>query len=384
MGWQTFVLVLGLISAVVPGVWALELSRSEKLSDDPVQLVERLGDGSFAARRAATARLIQLGVDAVAALERGAGSEDREIRFRSRHVLQLVRQRDFQHRLQAFATGMDAPAKCDLPSWARFSEDVGSGPEARALFVEMQRAEPELLAAFEQAPDAIGDILSQRVDELQKRRESGGRRGQPSLGTIASLLFILDSQDVKLPMMMTQSVGAYFRYPSFATAIQRGSQREILRRMLGRWIEKSEGWDAHHAMCLAMQYEMPVGIVPARRILKGEIEQPNSTHFLGYALFTVAKFGDEADYALVESLLENETPYGGTVPIAGKKKLRTQIRDIALATLVQLAGLDHKEFGFTRYRIHPHYVFNASSLAFENDAEREAAIKKWFEYRRQE
>ncbi|MFW6172026.1 MAG: hypothetical protein ACODAD_16180, partial [Planctomycetota bacterium] len=86
---------------------------------------------------------------------------------------------------------------------------------------------------------------------------------------------------------------------------------------------------------------------------------------------------------VVESFLDDETPYGGTIAVAGKKKVRTQMRDIALATLVELAKLDHKAFGFSRYRIHPHYVFNTSSLAFESPEKREAAIEKWYAFRQQ-
>lgn len=380
MNLQTIVLVMELTLAAGPNVERGKVVEEDALRADPVELVQQLGAGSFAVRRHATAELIDLGLGAMEALKRGVESDDRETRFRSRYVLDIVREQDFQHRLQAFAAGVDAPETYKLPSWSRFSEQVGTGPRSRALFVEMQRAEPQLLATLEEKPSQVGEVLNQRVTELQSSRVLGGRNKYPSLGTTTSILFVLNSHDVNLPMMMTQSIGSYFRYPSFATAIQEGPRSEILRKMLGTWIENAEGWDAHHAMSLAMQYNMPVGVRPARRILEGEMKQPN-THFLGYALFTVARFGDESDYDLVESFLDDETPYGGTIAVAGKKRVRTQMRDIALATLVQVAELDHKAFGFSRYRIHPHYVFNTSSLAFESEEKREAAIEKWFEFR---
>lgn len=381
MNLQTIVLLVALAPAAVPEMDQANSVRNGELRLDPTQLVRQLGARSFSVRRHATAELLDLGLAAMDALERGAESEDREIRFRCRHVLEIVREEDFQQRLRAFAAGVEEPEHYDLPSWSRFAKQVGSGPESRALFVQMQRAEPELLATLDNAPSQVGELLSQRVAELQSTRVLGGKRKYPSLGTVTSVLFVLNSVDVKLPRMTTQSIGSYFRYPSFATAIQDGPRRQLLRKMLGTWIETSEGWDAHHAMYLAMQYNMPVGVRPARRILQGEMQQPNN-HFLGYALFAVARFGDKSDYSLVESFLDDEAPYGGTVAVAGKKKIRTQMRDIALATLIQLAGLDHKDFGFTRYRIHPDYVFNPSSLAFESDQKREAAIQKWYQYRR--
>ena len=119
MGSQTIVLVLGLVWAAAPGMAAKDLGGHGRSGEDPTALVQQLGDRRFALRRAATARLIELGVQSVEALEDGVESEDREIRFRSRHVLAIVRQADFQHRLQAFAAGTGPPENCDLPGWSR-------------------------------------------------------------------------------------------------------------------------------------------------------------------------------------------------------------------------------------------------------------------------
>ncbi|MGM0491002.1 MAG: hypothetical protein ACQESR_30115, partial [Planctomycetota bacterium] len=206
MNLQTIVLVVQLALAAGPGVERGKAVQEEALRADPDQLVLRLGARSFAVRRHATAQLIDLGLEAMEALDRGVESDDREIRFRSRYVLEIVREQNFQRRLRAFAAGVDAPETYNLPSWSRFAEAVGTGPGSRALFVEMQRAEPELLATLEENPSQVGDILNQRVTELQSSRVLEGKRKYPSLGTTTSILFVLNSQDVNLPMMMTQSI----------------------------------------------------------------------------------------------------------------------------------------------------------------------------------
>jgi hypothetical protein len=248
----------------------------------------------------------------------------------------------------------------------------------------MQQAEAELLAASEQKPDEIEDILRTRIGQLQLQISQNRQENLPSLGTITSVLFILNGHELELSLVLTQSVGSYFRYPSFATAIRSGSQRDLLRKMLSTWIESAQGWDAYHGMFLSMQYNLPVGLVPAKRILQGELEHQNETHFLCYALLTCARFGDESLYTIVEPLLDNKSPYGGTIAVAGNAKYRTQIRDIALATLVQMAKLNHRDFGFNRYRTNGSLVFNTTSLAFENDELRDEAIAKWMAYRRGE
>jgi hypothetical protein len=348
----------------------------------PEALVQCLGDRSFAVRRAATARLVELGVASLEALRQGVQSPDREVSFRSTHVLKIVRESDFQRRLRAFAAAIEPAEDYHLPGWARFAKEVGASPEARSLFVEMQQAEPALLAAVEDDPNKVPDLLVQRVMELQEMMQVAQQPKGLSLGTIATVLFILNGQDVELPLVLTQSVGSYFRYPSFAGAIQAGSQRDILRKMLSQWIEGARGWDAYHGLFLAMQYDLPAGLVPARRILEGDVEAQSQSYFLCYALLTLAKFGNASHMALVEPTLENKMLYGGTVAVGGDAKYRTQVRDVALATLVELAGLAHKDFGFTRLRRNPTQVFNTSSLAFEDDAKRDVAIQKWRETRR--
>ena len=383
---QATILVFGLLCAIEP--WAVVADGSpsgdsHREVQKSAELVQQLGHPSFSVRSRAMAELVHLGVEAIEALQRGVQSKDREISFRSQHALKIVRENDFQRRLQAFAAGHDASESYQLPGWNRFYKEAGGSPEARALFVEMQQAEPELLVTLERSPDKLSDALAERVVELQESVQVGRQPNQISLGTIATILFILNDEHVELPAMVSQSIGSYFRYPTFDSAMQAGSQRELLRTMLGTWIEQSKGWDAYHAIYLAMKYDIPKGLIPARKVLVGEVNEQNQSYFVCYAILAYAKFGDESDVGLIEPLLDDATPYGGSVAVAGTAKYRTEIRDIALATLVRLTKQDPKDFGFDRLRSSSTQIFNTGSLAFENDEKREEAIKKWKAFRRQ-
>ncbi len=381
---QTGIVLFGFLFAIPAGGTAtggVSSPDGHRGIQDPAELVEQLGDASFAVRNRAMSSLVQLGIKALDALEQGVQSQDREISFRSRHALKLVRENDFQRRLQAFAAGHDAHENYQLPGWARFYKEVGGSPEARALFVEMQQAEPVLLARVERSPDEISEALVERVVELQEFAQDGRQPNQISLGTIATILFLLNDEHVELPMMVSQSIGSYFRYPTFASAIQAGSQRELLRTMLGTWIERSKGWDAYHAIYLAMQYDLPKGLVPAKKVLVGEVNEQNQSYFVCYAMLAYAKFGGASDVELIEPLLDDSTPYGGSVAVAGAAKYRTEIRDIALATLVHLTKQNPKDFGFDRLRSSSTQIFNTGSLAFENNEKREEAIRKWRAFR---
>jgi hypothetical protein len=348
---------------------------------DPGELVRQLGDPRFSVRKRATDELVQLGVAAVAALEDGVQSTDREISFRCRHALDLVREFDFQRRLRAFAAGQDAQESYELPGWTRFSKEVGDGLEARRLFVEMQQAEPHLLQALERSPEKVVETLADRVEEIQQTARGGQKPQAVSLGTIATLLFISNQDRGESVALAVQNVSALYRQEGFVAAMQSGSQRDILRKMLATWIEHARSWDGFHALLLAMQYDIPEGLAPAQRLLESDAGDPNQSVYRGFALQTFARFGDESHIPIVEPFLEDASSYGGTLAISDKAKFQTQVRDIALATLVHLAKQDPKKFGLNRWKTNPTQVFNTSSISFEDDAQRAEAISKWRAFR---
>jgi hypothetical protein len=299
--------------------------ESEQLAS-PTALVRQLGDPRFSVRKRAMEQLVELGVEAIAALEEGVQSNDREVSFRSRRALDVVREHDFQRRLRAFAAGQDAQETYELPGWAMFRNEVGDGLEARRLFVEMQQAEPQLLQALARSPDKAVEALVDRLEEIQQAPRTGQKTQSVSLGTVATLLFVSNQDRGESVGLAGQNLSAFYRQDVFAAAIQSGSQREILRKMLGSWIENARSWDGFHAMLLAMQFDLPQGLAPAKRMLESDAGDPNQAVYRGFALQTIARFGDESHIPILEPLLEDASPYGGTLAISGKAKYQTQIR----------------------------------------------------------
>ena len=68
--------------------------------------------------------------------------------------------------------------------------------------------------------------------------------------------------------------------------------------------------------------------------------------------------------------------------------MRTELRDVALAALIQLTGQSHKDYNFAFTRT---YIYNNGSnvlftmadsriLGFGKDEERAAALRKWKEW----
>src|SRR5262249_7596788 len=154
--------------------------------DRVAELIKALGSNEFRVRETASEELARIGLPAFAALEAAALHPDREVRYRSQRVLGLIRQHDMQRRLEAFLQGKERADEYPLPGWPRFRQSYGNDSAARALFVEIQRAEPELMKAMESGPRPAAEMLSQRMLQHQQVLQQGAQ--QLSLGQIAAAL----------------------------------------------------------------------------------------------------------------------------------------------------------------------------------------------------
>ena len=152
--------------------------------------IRDLGSDSFAVRERATRELIEAGIASRDALTVAAADPDAEVRTRARAILATVFETDFRDRLEAFSADFDGSHRRTLPGWEAFSAHFGSGTLARQLFVDMQRAEPDLLESLVSGPKETSTALEARcraIIQVATQSHSGGR---VSLGTVASLLFV--------------------------------------------------------------------------------------------------------------------------------------------------------------------------------------------------
>ncbi len=142
-------------------VWLFTVGVAAGGDTTAADLVNRLGDPSFAERERASDALRHLGRSAVPALEEGLKSSDAEIRRRAAELLPVVRRSDLEIRYDAFMDGSDA--KAPLPGWEQFRKVAGDDRAARALFISIGRSEPALLETLEKDPAKVGAQLAERT-----------------------------------------------------------------------------------------------------------------------------------------------------------------------------------------------------------------------------
>lgn len=370
-------LLAAMLLAVVDDCAAVAAETAQSDEDSralAIELVKQLGDQQFAQRERATEQLVNLSLPAIPALEEGRKHPDREIRYRSERILAIVREVDFQRRLAAFATNHDSDENYVLPGWTRFRELFGDTGESRGLFVEIQKAESQTLAAINTGPKEVSEALTERTQQLLQAKQLF--RQELSLGNVAALLFLATDEHVPVTAQANSALYSFFSETSFRSSIQTGAQRDFLRKMLGIWIQRADDSNAYQGLAMALQYELKEGLVTAERVLRNG---PNQVHIRQFAVLTIAKFGDESYLPLLETLLADETPT--STQRINQTTYQTQLRDVALAALVRLTKQDYKDYGFDRLQEHELVVFNTGTLGFETDEQRSAALEKWKEYR---
>lgn len=375
-----------LLAAATPlGGLAAEMQASPFTREvgDAAALVSQLGDSRFVVRERAAESLIQIGLPAIAALEQGITNPDREVRYRSQRALRIIRQQDFLRRLDAFSRSSDSQQDYDLPAWQWFRSLVGDDGDARVLFVEMQRAEPELLAAFaaSQATDSAADQaqLAELVDlRVQQIQSSLSQFPDPATsGSIATLLFVGSDEKVNLSDLANDALTEFCYQDGFTRLIEIESKGKVLKKVLGAAIQNAEGFTTYRWLALAIRHDLPEGLAPAERELKRSGSPP---HVILYALLTFGRLGNETHIAMLEPFLDDHTPYTTRPMKDDKSQVQVQFCDIALAAMVHLAKQNPKDFGLTAPPS-DEFLFTVEYLGFESDELRNAAIAKWRAFR---
>ncbi len=345
-------------------------------------LIDELGADEFSARELATEQLARIGLPAYKAVEDAVAHPDREVRYRAERVLGRIRQSDLARRLDAFLRGSEETDDYQLPGWTRFKKVYGDHSDSRAVFVDLTKADGELLQSLESNPKGVAEVVSTRVTQYQQLMQNlgGGTGLQLSFGQIGALVFVTGEEDITLNQNHANVIFSFCSQQALADAVSNGSRREIPRQMLARIIVGSEDWAAYTAMNLARRFNMKEGLIPAEKILKGN-RQP---HMASMALTTIAIMGNESHLPMVEKLLTDTSPIT-QMQEKDKVIIKLEVRDAALATALFLTKQDLKTYFTPRDGQtigEPTQVMtNVRVIGFSDEAKRAEVFKKWAEYR---
>lgn|GEM_PF-2528511 len=368
--------------------------QSEAKEPDPA-LLRQLGDHDFRRRVEAERELLGLGIRGLDIIEAGARSSDPEIRQRSLRLLGQLRRAAFLHqRDQVRANPWIVPEEM-APGWELFHSFAGDHPEARDLYVRMVGEESELFQALALNPDRCSIELERRCADL---RTFGDRRSNREVNplTVLSLLLLANHPENKLNPFTVQTLTSLLVEGSFYQFVQSASDGEasVCRGLLSAWIEQSGTVPAPNRLDLAIRYELPAGVVPAREIIANRRAAGASRNQLQNAIRFLAVFEpkdslQELDHLVIAPELELPPLVRGPLifeppapqpPIPAYEQFSS---DLALLALIQITGQDPKLYRFAVQKLDLDRRFNSGAPIFPSEKDRARAVRMWKEWKAQ-
>jgi hypothetical protein len=159
-----------------------------------------------------------------------------------------------------------------------------------------------------------------------------------------------------------------------ASEIRRDAQLSgPFRLLLNNWIARSTLSSRDDVLLFGMSWDIEATLPLAIQTL-GEA---NQTETLAFSLQAIARFGSREQVEVVRSLLDDTRP-ASVRGFARGERVRTQLGDVAMATIACLYEVPLSEAGFGRAEMHPTYGFVLSDIGFpvKDMAPRKAARAK--------
>jgi hypothetical protein len=382
------------------------------------ELVQQLGSEHFNEREQAESDLWKMGRSARAALlDAVANDPSPEIRSRSNSLLPRATSLEMKARLDVFLADTEGKYDHDLPGWQEFRQvvrqewslfgyplwaDTSLDKSARKVFVELlsTTVNRNVVMAAGGGGSELGDLAAARRQELYNQKYGreiiGGRiasrpaiRREPSLEDIAALLFA-ESQAPSRTTPRNVSISILLSSSGFTAASQQPDEAgRDYRSIAVAWLDtRQDPIEMYNALNLASNFGLPEQQCRlALRLLDMKGAQPV---YRGNAAATLARIGNKSHIPLLEKSVADSTvmtTLRRNVVKDGKVELVTQeiqIRDVALAVSIILAGQKPEDFGFAdqfKANGNPAASYSYSRYTMDTDDERKAAIEKWKAWR---
>lgn len=344
---------------------------------EATRLVEQLGDRAFVARQRAERRLLELGEAAESALEAAARHPDAEIRGRAARLRKRLAALQFESRLEAFLRGPQTSGRGELPGWSAYERAVGDSAESRELFVAMQRAAADLLRDQAQGPRQASQALVAWCETTLVYRSAAGAAANHNelVGLVAAELLVA-GDDLVAVDEQTLTVLTRTAMAALPGEVHTSGRGPLLRKLLERWMQRAgdSAQASFQKLVLGLSLKLPEAAIAARRLVGAERTHPV---YRAEGAAALGRIGTLDDLPRLAPLLA-ETAVCSPQQ-RDKGRIETQVRDVALAAMVQLAGEKLVDYGFDSPLSQSPFGFDRAKLGFHDAAQREAALRRWQE-----
>jgi hypothetical protein len=287
---------------------ATEISKDEQVS----QLIELLGDDSFARRETAGEQLRGMGERALPLLTMAAKSgESAEIRARANNIRNEIDKEVFQRVSRNFVLDTNPDHEYGLPGWKAFQEIVGFSRCGKQLFLRMLTDQPVLVASVEanlRAKGSANEVAARNnliavASACAQDLRAGLHFRFPELGDTVSLLTACAILGKDVPVELDDTVLASLGRGEVAEYFAKTGYDRCLRSLTGKWIANSHDMFADRALASGLQLNIPEVVAVARKHLTAADDE----YTRDLAFHCLARYGTVEDIALLEPLMSDET-----------------------------------------------------------------------------
>jgi hypothetical protein len=374
-----------------------ELSKSR-------ELVHQLGSEEYAEREKAEHALAKMGRLARPALLEGLNANPSpEVRHRCATLLPKATSLEMKARMEVFLADIDCKYEHDLPGWNQFrsvvcnewnlfghriSADRSLEKAARSVFVELfaTPANRDVVMATSSSKD-LNAVVNFRRQELCGQMD--GWRGTPTpkglaktAEDVAALLFAESlapqARARGIPSVSGPSVNgsiSAFRSQVLGT----DEKGKVYKAIVSAWMEsRYYPADLYEAMCLAPKMGLSKDL--SRRLAARLFStQGAPIQMRGLAAMALASTGGREHIPLLEKSFEDAGVVVG--PNIGINNNVIQIRDVALAASIQLAGEKLTDYGFIeQFKTNAGEKSRSYAPFYLPDEKRAEAFEKWKEW----
>ena len=99
------------------------------------------------------------------------------------------------------------------------------------------------------------------------------------------------------------------------------------------------------------------------------------------AILLAGRFGGKAVMPLLEKQLNDASNCGSVPTDKPPHSVELQVRDVALGVLLHITGQDARQYGPTSSEPYGQGIYQVTMPAFADAATRDAALKKWVQWR---
>jgi hypothetical protein len=354
-------------------------------------LVRKLASDAFAEREEAQEELARMGRLAKAALAEGLATDDAEVRFRCRQLFPRAAAEDLKLRVETFLADAEGKYEHDVPGWNEFRKVVPNNPAARELFAEMLADETNraMLLAVGGPPGELGQLVGVRKAEFTYSR--GPRNGPGPLvppsrrdmtsADLAAMLFAESQVPARfVPMLHRGPIGAGSTpaAPGTITALAStpGDRGAVYRALVVAWVKtRDDSYQLAAALTVAEGLELKEAAEVAIRLLATPGRPTDRTR----GATSLVRLGTKEHLPAIEKLMTDNAILVTLRPGSEfEPAVEIQVRDLALATAVQLTGQKPEDYGFAEQ--YPG-VRNSYANWYVAPEKRDAAFAKWKAWR---